>query len=154
MPGASQQSPPLAPIQGSAMAAESPASAAVRPVAIVPEAPASAPAEENRAVSAHVPAAASRVPPPRPIASSGLPTPTPTPAQLPTRPAPAAVPAVGLSAPSTAARAPAVAPCADLNLFARASCLSRVCETPQWKSHPQCVEARGIAEQRQRRMDQ
>ena len=46
------------------------------------------------------------------------------------------------------------APCADLNIFARASCINRACETPRWKLHPQCVEARRIAEQRQQRLDQ
>jgi len=41
-----------------------------------------------------------------------------------------------------------------MNLFARAACLSRACDTPQWKSHLQCIEARRIADQRQRRMEQ
>ena len=45
-------------------------------------------------------------------------------------------------------------PCADMNIFARASCLSRACQSPQWSAHPQCVEARRLAEQRQRRMEQ
>ena len=45
-------------------------------------------------------------------------------------------------------------PCADMNIFARASCLNRACETPRWKLHPHCVEARRLAEQRQQRLEQ
>ena len=45
-------------------------------------------------------------------------------------------------------------PCADLNIFARASCLNGACETPRWQLHPHCVEARRIAEQRQQRLNQ
>ena len=45
-------------------------------------------------------------------------------------------------------------PCAGMNIFARASCLNRACETPRWKFHPHCVEARRLAEQRQQRLEQ
>ena len=46
--------------------------------------------------------------------------------------------------------------CADMNVFARAACLNRTCRQPQMQmqAHPQCVEARRIVEQRQRRMEQ
>jgi serine/threonine protein kinase len=44
--------------------------------------------------------------------------------------------------------------CADMNVFARAACLNRSCRQPQLQAHPQCVEARRIVEQRQRRMEQ
>jgi hypothetical protein len=41
-----------------------------------------------------------------------------------------------------------------MNVFARAACLNRTCQQPQMQAHPQCVEARRIVEQRQRRMEQ
>ena len=44
--------------------------------------------------------------------------------------------------------------CGDLNFFAMAMCVSRECQTPQFGSHPQCVEMRRAEEQRQRRMEQ
>ena len=46
------------------------------------------------------------------------------------------------------------AACADLNLFARAVCISRECQTPRWREHPQCAQARAIEEQRKRHKDQ
>ena len=123
-----------------AMVAEPPASALIEP----PQA-ASVPAPEANRPPAPMRSAPTRAPP------SSTPTPMPTPTQTPTQtPTPTAK-----LVPQPAARAPSGAPpCADMNLFARASCLSRACDTPQWRSHPQCVDARRIADQRQRRMDQ
>ena len=44
--------------------------------------------------------------------------------------------------------------CGGLSFFARTMCVSRLCQTPQWRAYPRCVEARRIEQQRQRRMDQ
>jgi len=33
-------------------------------------------------------------------------------------------------------------------------CISRQCAMPRWQGHPQCADARRLAEQRQRRMEQ
>ncbi len=44
--------------------------------------------------------------------------------------------------------------CGDRNFFALAICVSRECQDPNWRAHPQCVEARRADEQRQRRMEQ
>jgi serine/threonine protein kinase len=46
------------------------------------------------------------------------------------------------------------AACGDLNFFSLAMCVHRECQTRRWRDHPQCVEARLIEEERQRRMDQ
>jgi hypothetical protein len=64
------------------------------------------------------------------------------------RPVPSKAPEVPAAVPDTSS-----APCPDMNFFARAACLNRSCETPRWKSHPHCVEARRFAEQRQQRME-
>ena len=161
MPGTLQPSP--MPARTAVIAAEAPASAGavvqavVAPPAVIaappasapaPALPASAPVEERRTTAAARAPIANHMPPnARPIASAEVP--------VPARPAPVKLPAAAASMPMIAARAAgAAAPCADMNVFARASCLSRACDTPQWKSHPQCVEARAIAEQRQRRMEQ
>lgn len=146
MPGASQPTPAPAQAQAPSPAqapAETPAQAAAA------DAPASATAAVQAAVA--TPAPVSSRPPPgahaHPRASVDAPT-------LP-RPAPARPVDALASAPMPAGRGPgAAAPCADMNVFARASCLSRACDSPKWALHPQCVEARSIAERRQRRMEQ
>jgi hypothetical protein len=43
--------------------------------------------------------------------------------------------------------------CAGRNFFARAICVSRQCQTAGSRMAPECVEARRIEEQRQRRID-
>ena len=43
--------------------------------------------------------------------------------------------------------------CAGRNFIARAICISRQCQAAGSRMHPECVEARRIEEQRQRRMD-
>jgi hypothetical protein len=43
--------------------------------------------------------------------------------------------------------------CAGRNFFARALCVSRQCQTAGSRMAPECVEARRIEEQRQRRID-
>jgi len=150
MPGALQ--PSSAPTRTAVAAADPPASAAVVGQAAAP-APAPAPVpligapDERRTAGERSPVANRAPSPARPIASAETPTPT--------RPAPERPPAAAALIPTTAGRVPGTAaPCADMNVFTRAACLSRACDTAQWKSHPQCVEARGIAEQRQRRMEQ
>ncbi len=86
-----------------------------------------------------------------------------SPGRAPTRPsvlAAAEAPAAPRPALSKAPDAPVASaegtavPCADMNIFARALCLNRACETPRWTLHPHCIEARRIAEQRQQRLDQ
>lgn len=44
--------------------------------------------------------------------------------------------------------------CGERQFFALAVCLSRQCAMPRWQGHPQCADARRLAEQRQRRMEQ
>ena len=44
--------------------------------------------------------------------------------------------------------------CGGLNFFTRALCVNRLCQTAQWRAYPQCVDARRVEQQRQRRMDQ
>jgi hypothetical protein len=44
--------------------------------------------------------------------------------------------------------------CVGLNFFARAACVSRECRAPALQARPQCVEARRVEEERQRRMEQ
>ena len=49
-------------------------------------------------------------------------------------------------------RSPAEA-CAGRNFIARAFCISRQCQTAGSRMHPECIEARRMEEQRQRRTD-
>ena len=65
-------------------------------------------------------------------------------------------------APTTGAKLAAVDPaqhsprdaCPDRGFFALSMCISRQCALPRWQAHPQCVEARRVAERRQQRMEQ
>jgi hypothetical protein len=50
-------------------------------------------------------------------------------------------------------RGPAEACGGGGNFIARAICVSRQCQTAGSRMHPECVEARRIEEQRQRRME-
>jgi hypothetical protein len=43
--------------------------------------------------------------------------------------------------------------CAGRNFIARAICVHRQCQAAGSRLHPECVEARRLDEQRQRRMD-
>ena len=44
--------------------------------------------------------------------------------------------------------------CADVGFFAAVACVAKTCQLPAFKTHPQCVEAKRVVEQRQRRMEQ
>jgi serine/threonine protein kinase len=46
------------------------------------------------------------------------------------------------------------AACGNLNYFAAATCISRECQNPRWRAHPQCANARAMEERRQRQVDQ
>jgi len=54
---------------------------------------------------------------------------------------------------SGAAPAGPKAACGDLNYFALAICVSRECQNPRWRSHPQCADIRAMEERRQRETD-
>jgi hypothetical protein len=82
---------------------------------------------------------------------------TPLPQAAPTtrrtRPVEAQPTAAKLAAVDPEPRAPQEA-CPDRGFFALSMCISRQCALPRWQTHPQCVEARRVAEQRQQRMEQ
>ncbi len=44
--------------------------------------------------------------------------------------------------------------CANVGFFAAVACVARTCRLPAFKTHPQCVDARRVVEQRQQRMEQ
>jgi hypothetical protein len=52
------------------------------------------------------------------------------------------------ASPDRRASSPEAA-CAGLNYFALAMCISRECQNPRWRAHPQCL-ARAMEERRQR----
>jgi len=96
------------------------------------------------------------------MATAAKPAAAPSPAQRPgppKRPAAAAM-SVPRAAP-TSIRTEATEPglrspaevCGGRNFIARAICISRQCQAAGSRIHPECVEARRIEEQRQRRMD-
>jgi serine/threonine protein kinase len=87
-------------------------------------------------------AAVAKVPP---SASAPMVTPRRGAAEAPT--------STTLRAADAGPRSPKAA-CGDLNFFALAVCVSRICQTRRWQAHPQCVEPRLVEEQRQRRIDQ
>jgi serine/threonine protein kinase len=58
--------------------------------------------------------------------------------------------ATAAAAPVESARRPNEI-CASLNFFARAACFRRECQSPQWRTLPQCVEARSVQEAQQQR---
>lgn len=123
--------------------ASAPPLAAVPAIAVESTQPAVREAAQRESASpASVPA-----PPHRVVSRPPAPPP-------PKPPAAAAAGAAAISPVVAPRNASAAALCANMNLFARAACLSRACDTPQWKSHLQCIEARRIADQRQRRMEQ
>jgi hypothetical protein len=86
-------------------------------------------------------------------ASAAASAPSVRPANAAKSPTAAAVAARRSASPGAVPTGPKAA-CADLNLFARAVCISRECQTPRWREHPQCAQARAIEEQRQRHKDQ
>ena len=155
---------PLAEAASAAAAASAPVAAApVEPIAPPVVAEPASPSASAPADPRHEPPHDPRHEPPRPSRSPEAAQTPParaaaTPARAPARAAasaPSVVYAPSRTPPSAIGAAPApAAPCADMNVFSRAACLSRVCDAPQWSAHPQCVEMRRITEQRQRRMEQ
>jgi len=65
---------------------------------------------------------------------------------------PAAPTSPASEATALGARGPAET-CAGRNFIARAICVHRQCQAAGSRLHPECVEARRLDEQRQRRMD-
>ena len=63
-----------------------------------------------------------------------------------------AVAATAKAAIDADARSPKEA-CAGRNFFARALCVSRQCAMPRWQAHPECADARRMAEERQRQSE-
>jgi len=96
------------------------------------------------------------------LAATAGPDATPSPVQRPApprrssaaaksmTPAPPKSPSAEAAAPGS--RSPAEA-CAGRNFVARAFCVSRQCQAAGARLHPECVEARRLEEQGQRRMD-
>jgi serine/threonine protein kinase len=137
------------------------------PAALVVEPPAALPAvaglPKPRAVAVTTPMAAS---PPTPRTADTLQPPARRTAHAadasnPVRAAPS--PALSSAAPINVARAESPARndsgaparlCANVGFFAAVACLNRTCQLPAFKTHPQCVEASRVVEQRQRRMEQ
>jgi serine/threonine protein kinase len=105
--------------------------AASQAAAIVPASPAP---KATPAKPPHVPTYANPVEPTRPAVRDAAPT-------------------AAVNSSLAYSKASAVI-CGDMNVFARTACLNRTCQQPQMQAHPQCVEARRIVEQRQRRMEQ
>jgi len=52
-----------------------------------------------------------------------------------------------------AASRPPAEVCAGRNFISRAICISRQCQAPAWRLHPDCAQARRIEERRQRGLD-
>jgi hypothetical protein len=125
-----------------------PASVSAPSVAPAPIAAAAPSAEEIHATPA-IAAAARPDAAPSPAQRPGPPKRTPT----ATKSAAPAVPtSPGAEATAVASRSPGEA-CAGRNFIARAICIHRQCQAAGSRLHPECVEARRIEEQRQRRMD-
>jgi serine/threonine protein kinase len=57
---------------------------------------------------------------------------------------------IPMVAPVDLARRPAEV-CGSLNFFARAICYRRECRSPQWRTDPQCAEAKTVEDAQQRR---
>ena len=115
--------------------------ASAPPPAIVPApTPPVAPAPMAAAAPAPAPEAVHATQVPAPAASEG-------PAV-----APAAPKSPSAEAAALGSRSPAEA-CAGRNFIARALCIHRQCQAAGSRLHPECVEARRVEEQRQRRTD-
>jgi hypothetical protein len=113
----------------------------------VPSAPAPAAVEAAPALAAAAKPDAGPEPVPSPAHRAGpskRPPGTAKPAAAPPSPA--------TEAAAAASRSPAEV-CSGRNFIARAFCMHRQCQAAGSRSHPDCVEARRIEEQRQRRMD-
>ena len=147
---------PLAPIEPSS-------TSPVAPVVVADPAPKSAPPSvpPSLRVTAKVPRHAPYdIPRATPMTEAEQPSLPRVSTQAHAIPHTAAISSPSLEDPTRALEGAAVmapaptSPCTGMNLFARAACLSRVCDVPPWNVHPQCVETRRIAEQRLRRMEQ
>ncbi len=137
-----QTSSPSRPVSSEATIAAAPVVSAVAlPQATALPGPAAPPrAAPRRTVPSHAVAAGNA----RPKAATAA------------KPAPPGI-ALAATPPAYAADAGPASPkaaCGDINFFALAVCVGRECQTPRWRTHPQCVELRDTDEQRQRRMDQ
>jgi hypothetical protein len=101
------------------------------------------------------------IPVPETAAAPARPDKAPAPVQRPSPPkrSPAAKPMQPAAPASLRTEGTAVESrspnkvCADRNFFARAICVSRQCQAAGSRMAPECVEARRIEEQRQRRID-
>lgn len=127
--------------------APAPTAAAPRGPAVVHATPVSAPVAPEAAQA---------------MAAAAKPDGASSPAKRPERPKrlpaaaksmpPAAPTSPGTEATARGAHSPAEA-CSGRNFISRAICLSRQCQAAGSRMHPECVDARRIEEQRQRRMD-
>ena len=147
----------------SMQAATSPPQASVpTPVVLIAPAPIATAAPAPEAVHATQPPAPVAAETTPTLAAAAKPDAAPSPAQRPgpaKRPPAAAKskPPAAPKSPSTEAtavssRSPAET-CAGRNFIARAFCVSQQCQAPGLRSHPECIEARRLEEQRQRRTD-
>ncbi len=117
-------------------------------------APAAAPSMSATSVAARPQVAASAAPALAAAVADVERTPTPAaPAPRRTHSAEAATTGAKLATVDPAQHSPRDA-CPDRGFFALSMCISRQCALPRWQAHPQCVEARRVAEQRQQRMEQ
>jgi serine/threonine protein kinase len=143
---------PSAPVPAEAA---SPAALTVVPTAIV--APAPPPTRTAAPVAAPAPrvvrSTAAVVPHSRPTAAVAESTRVAAPVVTPHQRSAEASAASVRPATDAAPRSPKAA-CGDRNFFALAMCVSRQCQAPHWREHPQCVEIRYAEEQRQRRVEQ
>jgi serine/threonine protein kinase len=114
--------------------------AALTAVTVPPTAAASA----NSDAAALVPAAGRR--------PSAEPEPVPPIAPRRTRTAADAAAAAAKAPVNADQRSPKEA-CDGRNFFARAMCVSRQCAMPRWQAHPDCADARRMAEERQRQSE-
>jgi len=147
--------PPADTMAGSAAAPTATAAAATAGTAGTAAAAGSSGTPSAGAVAAGPAGAASAAAPNPASQAAAASAPSPRPAVATRRPtaASASVVARRSATPGAVLKGPEAA-CADLNFFTRAICVSRECQTPRWREHPQCVQARAIEEQRQRQKNQ
>ena len=70
------------------------------------------------------------------------------------RPSPApTVSAARRASPGGGPSSPKAA-CGERNYFALAICISRECQNPRWRAHPQCADTRAMEERRKKQVDQ
>ena len=135
--------------------AETPAPTAVAAAPAPAPATATAPAPAPRIAAS---AAPPQVPSVMPATSTAAPpSASRTAAKAMSSPAPSTAAPISLARAQSAARSDSVAPaklCANVGFFAAVACVNRTCQSPAFKNHPQCVQARRVVELRERRMEQ